>query len=511
VAVPSDQEIILALGEDLPIGLWVARAPRGELIYANHTFAEILGTMPREDVRIGAFAAPYGVHTRDGAPYPEDRMPFSRALAERRVIVADDLTVHRRDGKRVDVRAVARPIGDPITHVIVAFFDISREVEAERARAESEQRLRRAQRLEAIGTLAGGIAHDFNNLIFGIKMIAAELGMTERDAKRREALDLIDDITERSAALTRSLLGFARRGKNRAAPVSVNDMVTAMSELLTRSLPGVVLTFDLEASDRGTVVGDQSQLEQVIMNLVLNARDAVQSSGRVVVRTSDHGASSESEKPRFVMLEVKDDGPGIPAEIRDRVFDPYFTTKTTGPQRGTGLGLATVLGITESHGGTVEIDTGLGGRGTTMRLLLPAASKPPPVKTHPTAAELPKGSGMILVVDDDPMVRKVVTSSLGVLGYQTVEAGGGPEAVRIYRDRHDEIRGVVLDMVMPGMTGRATYLALREIDANVPVLLMSGHTLNEHVQEILDLGVRNFVSKPYSIGALAKAMAELVP
>jgi two-component system, cell cycle sensor histidine kinase and response regulator CckA len=133
------------------------------------------------------------------------------------------------------------------------------------------------------------------------------------------------------------------------------------------------------------------------------------------------------------------------------------------------------------------------------------------VKTHATVAELPRGSGMILVVDDDPMVRKVVTSSLGVLGYQTVEAAGGPEAVRIYRERHDEIRGVVLDMVMPGMTGRATYLALREVDANVPVLLMSGHTLNEHVQEILDLGVRNFVSKPYSIGALAKAMAELVP
>jgi CheY-like chemotaxis protein len=237
----------------------------------------------------------------------------------------------------------------------------------------------------------------------------------------------------------------------------------------------------------------------------------VQSSGRVVVRTRDHGAPGDPDAARFVALEIKDDGPGIPAEIRDRVFDPYFTTKTTGPERGTGLGLATVLGITESHGGSVEIDAGLGGRGTTMRLLLPAASKPSTAKTHATVAELPRGSGMILVVDDDPMVRKVVTSSLGVLGYQTVDAASGPEAVRIYRERHDEIRGVVLDMVMPGMTGRATYLALREVDVNVPVLLMSGHTLNEHVQEILDLGVRNFVSKPYSIGALAKAMAELVP
>jgi two-component system cell cycle sensor histidine kinase/response regulator CckA len=393
---------------------------------------------------------------------------------------------------------------------VIAFFDVTREVEAEAARAESDRRLQHGQRLEAIGTLAGGVAHDFNNLIFGVKMIAAELASGERDPKRREALGLIDDLTERSATLTRSLLGYARRGKHRAMPVSVNDVVTAMSELLRRTLAGVDLGFQLEASDRGTVVGDQSQLEQVIMNLVLNARDAVAAAGRVVVRTRDLGSPSDPDAMRFVVLEVVDDGPGIADDIRDRVFEPYFTTKTTGPEHGTGMGLATVFGIAESHGGSVEIDAGLFGRGTTMRVVLPAASRPTLTRPRPTAAELPKGSGMIMVVDDDPKVRKVVTSSLGALGYDTVEANGGNEAVRIYRERHDEIRGIVLDMIMPGMTGRATYLALRDVDPEVPVLLMSGHTHNEHVQEILDLGVRNFVSKPYSIGALAKAMAELI-
>lgn len=510
MATPSDHDIILALGEDLPVGIWVGRAPGGEPIYANRAFVDIVGAVARHDVRAGGFAGAYGVHTRDGAPYPEDQMPFVRALTERRVIVADDIAIHRRDGKRVDVRAVARPVGEPVTHVIIAFFDVSREIEAERARAESEQRLRRAQRLEAIGTLAGGIAHDFNNLIFTIKMIAAELAMTEPDARRREALEEIDRITERSATLTRSLLGFARQGKHRSMPVCVNDVVTAMSELLSRTLAGIELTFELGASDRGTVVGDQSQIEQVIMNLVLNARDAVQASGRVVVRTRDLGLPGDPDSARFVVLEVVDDGPGIPADLRDRVFEPYFTTKTTGPEHGTGLGLATVFGIAESHGGSVEIDAGLDGRGTTMRVILPAASRSPVVKSRPTVAELPRGSGVILVVDDDPMVRKVVTSSLGVLGYEAIEATSGSEAVKIYRERHDEIRAVVLDMVMPGMTGRATYLALREVDPQVAVLLMSGHTLNEHVQEILDLGVRNFVSKPYSIGALAKALAEIV-
>jgi PAS domain-containing protein len=138
VATPSDHDIVLALGEDLPVGLWVARAPDGGLIYANRTFVEIMGTEARPDVRAGGYAGPYGIYTRDGALYPEDRMPFVRALTERHVIVADDLTIHRPDGKRVDVRAVARPVGEPITHVIIAFFDVSREVEAERARAESE-------------------------------------------------------------------------------------------------------------------------------------------------------------------------------------------------------------------------------------------------------------------------------------------------------------------------------------------------------------------------------------
>jgi len=509
VEVPSDHDIILALGEDLPVGIWVARVPGGEVVYENRTFTDILGINARYDARIGGYVEPYNVYTRDGAPYPERKMPFVRVLTERRVVIADDLMVRRSDGRQLDVRAIARPVGSPMTHVIVTFFDVSREVAAERARAEAEQRLRRAQRLEAIGTLASGIAHDFNNLIFSIKLVAAEAAASEQDPKRRAALELIDEVTERSATLTRALLGFARRGKQRSLPVGLNDIVASMTELLGRTLAGVDLTFELEASERGTVVGDQAQLEQVVMNLVLNARDAVHTAGRVVVRTFDRCSEAAPDVPRFVVLEVKDDGAGLPAGPGDPVFEPHVMTRPPEGEGGAASGLATVFGIVEHHGGTIEVDSGLDGTGTTMRVVLPSPPRQQVARPRLSVADLPKGSGLVLVVDDDRMVRKVVSGSLGTLGYTTIEAVSGPDAIAIFRQRHAEIRAVVLDMVMPGMAGRATYLGLREIDAGVAVLLMSGHTLNEQVQEILDLGVRSFVTKPYSIAALAAAMAEL--
>jgi len=505
---PSDPEIIHSLADDLPVGLWVARAPGGELVYANARFAEIMGQGGLADVAVGGYSEPYGIFGRDGLPYPETRMPFVRALLARELVIADDIVIHRGNGVRVPVRAFARPVMDAdhaITHVVICFFDITKEVEAEKARAETEHRLHRAQRIEAIGTLAGGIAHDFNNLIFGIKLIAAELAAKETDPKKASALRMIDDITDRSSMLTRSLLGFARRGKHRAAPLMIDHVLEEMRDMLARTLTGVAISFELEASEGGTVIADRSQIEQVVMNLVLNARDASSEGGRVVVRSR--------ADDQFVVLEVADDGPGIPAELRERVFEPYFTTKDQSADRGTGLGLATVLGIVEGHGGAIEIDSGLEGRGTTMRVTLPAAGaerKSQPPSRLKREFDRPTGTGLVLIVDDDPIVLRALTRAVELLGYTALPVGDGPSAVQSLRDRGNEVRAVVLDMVMPQMSGRATYSALREVSPNVPVLAMSGHTMSDEVDALIELGVKAFIAKPYSIDALARSLADVI-
>jgi CheY-like chemotaxis protein len=253
------------------------------------------------------------------------------------------------------------------------------------------------------------------------------------------------------------------------------------------------------------VIGDHSQLEQVVVNLVLNARDALADAGggHIAVRTRTEG--------EYVVLEVADDGPGIPAELRERVFEPYFTTKIQGADRGTGLGLATVFAIVEGHHGTIEIDTGLADRGTTMRVRLPAATgrftAPEPPAARPA---VPAGSGTILVVDDDPIVMRAVAAALRSVGYTTLEAADGARAVELFREHRSKVRGVVLDLVMPRMSGRATYAALRELDPEVAVLVMSANAPAEDIEALRAQGIRGFIAKPHSVDLLARAVADAI-
>ncbi|HVV86027.1 MAG TPA: response regulator [Kofleriaceae bacterium] len=511
-----------AVADELPVGVWVARAPTGEFLYANRRFQEIMGMAARDDVAAGEYAAPYGIHDLDGNPYPEERMPFVQALRAGTTVTVDDIVIHRTDGVRVYIRAFAKPVRDgtgAITHVIIAFIDITREVTAERGRAESERRLHLAQRMEAIGNLAGGVAHDFNNLLAALKLLAASVRHGEEDPDRLSALAGIDELTDRAASLTRSLLGFAGRGTHLSAPVGLNPMVTGLAEIFRRTLVGVAdVHTRLEAPGDAVVIGDRAQLEQVVMNLVVNARDAVAASGAhgtitVVTRAVElaEGDAAEVGPGRWMMLEVIDDGPGIPAALRERVFEPYFTTRTQGPIRGTGLGLATVFGVVERHGGRVFVDDAPGGAGALLRVYLPAADAAR-VQAEPAARRrgVVRGTGTVLIVDDEPLVRTGMARALRIAGYQVVEAASGREAIDRFRDAAGAFDAVVLDLVMPGMSGRATYQALRAIRPEVAVLMVSGFDADGDVQAVLDLGVRAFLAKPCSLQDLSAAVAGIL-
>lgn len=492
---PTDVEIVASVMDALPVGIWVARAPGGELVYANARFAEIMGTGPRDDVAVGEYAAPYAIYDRDGNLYAEERMPFVRALAARATVTVDDIVIHRPDGGRAAIRAYARPMfdGDTITHVIIAFLDITREVEA-------EARLRRAQRMESIGSLARGIAHDFNNLLSVTRTIASTLLLSEADAARREELLAIDAAAESGVRLTRSLLAFAGREKARAEPLSPNELVERLAVLLSRALDRrVVLRTELASARH--VEGDRAQLEQVVMNLVLNARDALAGPGVITIRTRDEG--------EHVVLEVDDTGPGVPPAIRDRVFEPYFTTKHEGLPSAGGIGLATVYGIVEAHLGTVEVADAPGG-GARFQVRLPSLDGIVRSASAPEPGAVVRGEGLILVVDDEPAVRTWTQHALEELGFRVLTAPDGEAALASLEAHAAELALVVLDLSMPRIDGRATYVALRARRPDLKVLLTSGYALDEEARALLALGVDGFLPKPFGISQLSAAVASVV-
>jgi CheY-like chemotaxis protein len=382
--------------------------------------------------------------------------------------------------------------------------------------------LARSQRLDSIGQLVAGIAHDFNNLLTVTKLAVSWLRVDEKEAERRDALAQISSVTDSAIDLIKNLLGFARRGRQVAAPVSLDAAMKPVLEMASRTFdPAIVLDTDL-ATNGAMVMGDSSQLEHMAMNLVINARDAVAGAGSVTVRTRTRTIAADGDQPgavpagHYVVLDVIDTGVGIDPAIRDRIFEPYFTTKTQGTVKGTGLGLSLVHGIVEGHLGFIEVLDN-DPKGTIVRVLLPA---PPAIAEagapHPndamssSAGPLPRGGHrLILVVDDESLVRASTAASLRALDFRVCEVADGASAIALFRERHGEIAGVVLDMVMPGLRGRDVYTALREIQPDVRVLLVTGTSLDAEVQGVLDLGVGGWLQKPYDDRQLVTALRRI--
>lgn len=515
------QSELAMVSDELPVAIWLGRVPSGEVVYTNRAFREVLGIDPPASAERGAFVEPYGVHQLDGTPYPEDKMPFERAIAARETVVVDDLVIHRHDGRKVHLRVFAKPIFDgagTITHVLEAFIDITREVVAESARIEGERKLARSQRLESLGQLATGIAHDFNNLLTVTTLTVSRLLGKTRDPDLRSALVDIDTVTMSAVELVRKLVGYATRVPQPLAPLEANTVVQSVVAISQRTFDRrIALAIDSDpAHPHLWIRGDRSQLEQVLMNLLVNARDAIPGAGTIVVRTREAELAANAIETcpagSYVLIEVIDDGPGIDPAIRERVFEPYFTTKTRGPIKGTGLGLSTVLGIVRSHDGFIDARAAAPS-GTAIRIAIPTHGAPPAFAPSdaiaaPRAVEA-GNDRLVLVVDDELLVLAATATSLRSMGYQVLEARDGAEALQLFRQHAGAVSAVVLDMVMPGPSATEVFDGIRAIAPHVPIVLVTGAAMKNDVDALVDRGRALWLAKPFDKTRLAAMLDEI--
>ncbi len=396
---------------------------------------------------------------------------------------------------------------------VVGFLGVTRDIEA-RKQAEDEtttleSQLRQSQKMEAIGTLAGGIAHDFNNLLTGILGYANLLKLqTNEESSTFEAADVIEKAAQRASDLTKQLLGFARQGKLQNSAVDLNSMILESVALLRRTIDKSVNIVQRMDAENSEVMGDPSQLQLVMLNLAVNARDAMPNGGDLTLETNcidiDQGVHADLPPGRYVRLRVSDTGAGIPPEICERIFEPFFTTKARG--EGTGMGLATVYGIVKNHDGTVSVDSKLG-RGTTFEVMLPIATMGSDSDILQVIEKPVHGRGKILVVEDEEVVRKLAKEILGWLGYETVTVCDGVEAVEYYDGHNNDIDLALIDLNMPRMGGRECYQKMKEINPDLRAVLSTGYSRDGAAQEILDDGVQGFVQKPFQASQLSEAIA----
>lgn len=389
-----------------------------------------------------------------------------------------------------------------------------------------ESRLRESQKMGTIGQLAGGIAHDFNNMLTAIRgnLTLAELTPAENQAAVRDKLQNASHATTRAAELVKSLLGYSRRtnGTNVRKPANLKRLLSDVKNLLKHSVDPKVTVQMRAGMESSYAIADSSQVEQVMLNLSLNARDAlpadkgiieigVENVTRKAVAGPEGGADAE-----FVMLVVRDNGHGIAEEHRLRMFEPFFTTKAKG--KGDGLGLCTSQDIIRDHGGWIEFDSEVG-RGTEFRVFLPRVLDPAnvedegPVDNGPTVAAPAGGQTTILVVDDEAPVRNIATNILGFLGYRVLEACDGQQALDIALRSGEKIDAILLDIYMPVLSGRDTFKELRAVGNKVPVVVCSGFVIDPDEFVILSQGHPppvDIMLKPYSLDSLSKALAKAI-
>jgi two-component system cell cycle sensor histidine kinase/response regulator CckA len=390
--------------------------------------------------------------------------------------------------------------------------DITKRKTAEKSRRALADQLQQSQRLESLGTLAGGIAHDFNNLLMGIQgRTALMLNSLAAEHPHYSQLENIEEYVASAAKLTTRLLGFARGGKYEVRPVELNSLIEKSIQLYGRTKKEITIKTTLQ-SDVWPVEVDANQIEQVFLNLLVNAGQAMPKGGLITIATSqvmlqENDARLYGISPgNYVQLTFSDTGEGMDNETMQKIFDPFFTTKPIG--YGTGLGLAMVYGIIRNHSGAISVKSALN-QGAIFTILLPSTDKKVSTEDEKSLV-VEKGTETILLVDDEPMILEVGQAILATLGYRVLTAASGQEAIDAYSETRDEIDLFIIDMIMPHMSGSELFDRLRKINPTVKVLLSSGYSIKGQAREIINRGCNGFIQKPFSISQLSVKIREIL-
>jgi len=496
-AVRAGEQRYRELFEDIPVGLYRS-TPEGALVDANPAMVSMLGYPSRESL----MATPIAMIYVD----PEDRLHWSAEMKRVGVVRDFEVRLRRADGTVIWARdtTFAKRTGNGSVALYEGFIEDFTD------RRSLEAQLRQASKMEAVGQLAGGIAHDFNNLLTVIMSCSAMLldRMKVGEPNREDAQE-IAAAAELAAGLTRQLLVFSRKQVMQPRVIDINVVISDVENMLRRVIGEDIELLTTLHPGIATINADRGQLEQVLMNLVVNARDAMPEGGKLCISTSNCKLSGEFPRGalnaadgEYVMIAVSDTGTGMTREVQQRLFDPFFTTKEQG--RGTGLGLATVYGIIKQSGGEIRVYSELG-VGTTFKVFFPCLSAMADDDLENVKkGEVPRGSETVLLVEDDPKLRVLAVRVLKKYGYEVLVAACGDEALTIASNPLTLIDAVVTDVVMPGMNGRELVEKLLESRPGLPSLLMSGYADDEILRRGVSQGDTEFLQKPFTPEQLAR-------
>ncbi|MBN1105053.1 MAG: PAS domain S-box protein [Deltaproteobacteria bacterium] len=502
MALSQSEERYRSLVENALDGYFIAELPEGRFLFINQKACDIFGYTEEEVMKITIW----------DAISPEDYRTMEERIKRRfdGEQLAPPLQVYkaiRKDGSPFLAEVSGSRVffqGKPVIQGLI------RDVTEQRRLQEQFQQ---AQKMEAVGTLAGGIAHDFNNLLMAIQgSVSLMLFELNSGHPFYERLKGIEKQVQSGARLTHQLLGYARKGRYEVRPVDLNNLVRQTAEAFGRARKEITLELDL-AHDLLAVEADENQIEQVLLNLLVNAADAMaRKRGMLTLETKNVNGDILNDKPyrvkpgQYVLLMVTDTGVGMTKQTMDRIFEPFFTTKEMG--RGTGLGLASAYGIVKGHGGYIDVDSRVG-TGTTFKVYLPA-SKRKPTGVIATASQIVPGQGTVLLVDDEETILDVGTAMVNALGFEVLAAKSGEEALRCLSVNRGKIDLVILDMVMPEMGGGEVFDRIREHDRHIKVLLSSGYSIDGQASEILSRGCDGFIQKPFDMNQLSRSIEALL-